>query len=81
MTDVNEPRADQLADLGEPPDDDLDPTARSVPEGEPDPEEYEPDDPDIEAIVDGGRDPALDPDVSYPYLDGEEPGPEDGDEP
>lgn len=82
MTDINDHRTDQAADTGEPPDD-LAPEERAVPEEEPSPEEYEPVDPDVEAIVDGGvtgADGSDDPDAAYPRADAEQPEATTGDD-
>ena len=80
---MSEQRSSGPEDFGDAPDDVL-PELRPVPEGAPDPEEYEPVDPDPEAIVDGGTDVlAPDPDFDYPHAAGEDAddGPADGVEP
>ncbi|NYI99862.1 hypothetical protein HNR19_000561 [Nocardioides thalensis] len=63
-------RPDQADGVDVPPDDELAPEIRSLPDDRPDPEEYEPDDPDTEAIADGGTDmKSPDPGVSHPEAD------------
>lgn len=76
MSDQSNRRPEGAADFGDAPDEVV-PEHRAIPEGEPDPEEYEPADPDPEAIVDGGTDVRV-PDPEFDYPSGEETEPEDG---
>lgn len=75
MSDQRQHLPDSAAEPGEVPDDAM-PDLRPIPEGEPDPEEYEPVDPDPEAIVDGGTDVRVpDLDLDYPHVGPEDPEP------